>query len=75
MRNKNFNKKLVILPIISFVAIFVLLAPSAMIYRKSNFLIRSVVFRRGDNKETATLDVILPGSFGEEQPGGFPWEA
>ena len=30
MRNKNFNKKLVILPIISFVAIFVLLAPSAM---------------------------------------------
>ena len=51
-----------------------LYAPGAMIYRETDFLIRQVVFRRGPSSETAALNLILPGSFTEDNPGRFPWE-
>jgi prophage tail gpP-like protein len=49
-------------------------APGAMIYKPSIFLIRSVTYRRDEKTETASLDLVLPGSFTEVQPGGFPWD-
>jgi len=49
-------------------------APHAMIYSEYDFLIRSVVFRKDPNKETAQLDVVVPGSFSGVEPGEWPWE-
>lgn len=51
-----------------------LYAPGAMIYKETDFVIRSIVFRRGPSVETATLSLVLPGSFTSDSPGGFPWD-
>lgn len=50
-----------------------LLAPSAMVYRESELLIRSVKFRQTPEAETATLELVLPGSFGGFPSLELPW--
>lgn len=50
-----------------------LFAPQAMIYKPFKFLIRSVELKRTSNSETATLNLILPGSFAGKAPESLPW--
>ena len=49
-------------------------APDAMIYGRHDFIIRSVAFHKNAGGETASLDVVLPGSFSGQIPGVLPWE-
>lgn len=51
-----------------------LLYPSAMIYQKSQFLIRSVTMDQTSRTETAVLELALPSSFSETIPSELPWE-
>lgn len=51
-----------------------LLAPEAMIYNEYAFVIRSVEFEREGRKETATLNLVIPGSFSGRVPESLPWE-
>lgn len=51
-----------------------LLAPEAMIYSEYAFVIRSVEFEREGRKETATLNLVIPGSFSGKVPESLPWE-
>lgn len=51
-----------------------LLAPDAMVYTEYEFTIRSVAFEAEADKRTATLDLIIPGSFRGELPGVLPWD-
>lgn len=50
-------------------------APDAMIYEEYEFVIRSVEFVRHAAEETATLSLMLPGSFNGEIPEVLPWDA
>ena len=50
------------------------LAPDAMIYEEYTFVIRSVTFEREGRAETATLNLIIPGSFSGEIPESLPWD-
>lgn len=53
-----------------------LTAPQVMIYRKSEFLIRTVSFFQDDKSSTASLELVLPGSFSSEIPQEpLPWDA
>jgi len=49
-------------------------APDAMIYRETEFLIRTVTLEQDENSETATLGLVLPGSFSGEIPERLPWD-
>jgi prophage tail gpP-like protein/phage tail protein X len=49
-------------------------APDAMVYSAFSFIIRSVSFDRDGSTETATLDLVIPGSFSGQQPEALPWE-
>lgn len=49
-------------------------APEAMIYNEYAFVIRSVEFEREGRKETATLNLVIPGSFSGKVPESLPWE-
>lgn len=51
-----------------------LLAPEAMIYQETELLIRRVTLRQTAESETATLDLVLPGTFGGTLPKGLPWD-
>jgi prophage tail gpP-like protein len=52
-----------------------LVAPGAMIYRPYEFIVRAVVFNKDKEKETAALDVMVPGSFATTaEIGGLPWD-
>lgn len=51
-----------------------LLAPEAMIYRETELLIRSVRLRQTPEAETATLGLVLPGTFGGDLPEALPWD-
>lgn len=51
-----------------------LTAPEAMIYRETELLIRSVKLRQEADTEKATLELVLPGSFGGELPSALPWD-
>lgn len=51
-----------------------LTAPEAMVYRETELVIRSIVFRQSPESETATLSLVLPGTFGGALPRGLPWE-
>jgi prophage tail gpP-like protein len=52
-----------------------LTAPGAMIYRPFDFVVRAVVFNKDKESETASLDVMVPGSFAEAaEVGGLPWD-
>lgn len=51
-----------------------LLAPSAMVYSRFTFLIRSVQFDKDSSSEKATLTLIMPGSLSGKIPGVLPWD-
>lgn len=51
-----------------------LLAPDAMIYKEYEFIIRSIEFSRDRATETATLNLVIPGSFSGKIPGALPWD-
>jgi prophage tail gpP-like protein len=51
----------------------VLKAPSAMIYGRHEFLIRSVTKRQDKDGTTCTLQLVLPGAFSGEVPAALPW--
>lgn len=52
-----------------------LTAPEAMIYNEYEFVIRSVEFNRERSVETATLNLVIPGSFSGKIPEALPWDA
>ncbi len=49
-------------------------APEAMIYRETELLIRTVTLKQTAERETATLGLVLPGTFGGTLPTKLPWE-
>ena len=51
-----------------------LVAPRAMVYTEYKFIIRSVVFIKGEDSETATLNLMLPGAFEGKIPEALPWD-
>lgn len=51
-----------------------LTAPGARIYKPFDFVIRTVTLAKEPKSETAILELMLPGSFTMDQPGGFPWD-
>lgn len=50
------------------------LAPEAMIYQETELMIRAVTFKQTAERETATLSLVLPGTFGGSLPKGLPWD-
>lgn len=50
-----------------------LLAPDAMVYNETELLVREVTLRQDPKKESATLNVVLPGAFNGAQPETLPW--
>lgn len=51
-----------------------LIAPDAMIYTEYNFIIRNVRFSKTESEETATLNLVMPGSFEGKIPESLPWD-
>ncbi len=51
-----------------------LLAPDAMVYTETEFLVRNVSLRRGSESKTATLGLVMPGAFSGEVPTRLPWD-
>lgn len=51
-----------------------LTAPDAMIYRKTELLIRRVELHQDHQSETASLELCMPGAFSGETPTQLPWE-
>lgn len=49
-------------------------APAAMIKRDTIFTARSIELKRDSNSKTATINLVLPGSFTDEIPEELPWE-
>jgi len=49
-------------------------APSAMIYSETELLVRDVFLKRSHDETTASLGLVLPGSFSGEIPARMPWE-
>ena len=47
---------------------------TAMIYRPTVFLIRSVTLAQNQNSRTATLNLVLPGGFAGVIPEALPWD-
>jgi prophage tail gpP-like protein len=52
-----------------------LTAPGAMIYSETELLIRSVKLKQRGVEESATLELVLPGSFGGALPKKLPWDS
>lgn len=52
-----------------------LTAPGAMIYSETELLIREIKFKQRAEIQTATLELVLPGSFGGAQPKRLPWDS
>ncbi len=50
-----------------------LLAEEAMIFHRTELLIRNVTFRQNASSESATLTVVLPGAFDGAVPAQLPW--
>lgn len=51
------------------------LAPSAMIYAETEFLVRNVKLKTTKDARTATLELALPGAFNGKVPTGrLPWD-
>lgn len=51
-----------------------LIAPDAMIYNEYSFIVRNVQFVKNGSEETATLTLVMPGSFSGEIPESLPWD-
>jgi len=55
--------------------IVTLYAPGIFVYREFDFLLRTVTFNQKGDSETASLELVLPGSFAETvMKDGAPWE-
>lgn len=52
-----------------------LTAPGAMIYQETELLIRNVKLKQTGDEERATLELVLPGSFGGTLPKRLPWDS
>ena len=48
-------------------------APSAFVYEPYSFMIRGVEFSKDSNGFSATLNLVLPGSFSNSVPDILPW--
>lgn len=48
-------------------------APGAMVYNKTELLVRDVILRAKADEVSASLGLVLPGSFTGEQPTELPW--
>jgi prophage tail gpP-like protein len=51
-----------------------LTAPEAMVYEETELLVRSVKLKQTAEAETATLSLVLPGTFGGKLPTRLPWD-
>jgi len=51
-----------------------LTAPSIMIYKPFTFLIKSVTFKRDDNKDITELALTIPGAYSGKLPEAYPWD-
>ena len=51
-----------------------LFAPDAMVYREYDFVIRTIEFDRTPKEESATLNLVIPGSFSGQIPDTLPWD-
>ncbi len=51
-----------------------LTAPAAMIYSRTEFLIKEVRFVADENSKEAYLTIVLPGAFSGQIPEALPWE-
>jgi prophage tail gpP-like protein len=51
-----------------------LLAPRAMVYRRTELLIRSVTLKQTASEESTALELVLPGAFNGQVPEFLPWE-
>lgn len=51
-----------------------LTAPRAMVYAETQLQIRNVDFSRTADGESATLNLVLPGSFDGQVPERLPWD-
>lgn len=51
-----------------------LLAPDAMCYRETEFLVREVTLKQSATSETASLNLVLPGAFSGKVPEHLPWD-
>lgn len=49
-------------------------ASGAMIYGEYKFVIRTVEFNRTSREETASLNLVIPGSFNGKVPDSLPWD-
>lgn len=49
-------------------------APDVFVFEPYNFIIRSVEFFKDKKSETATLNVVIPGSFSGKVPEKLPWD-
>lgn len=49
-------------------------ASGAMIYGEYKFVIRTVEFNRTSREETASLNLVIPGSFNGKIPDSLPWD-
>jgi prophage tail gpP-like protein len=50
------------------------LAPSVMIYKRTELMIRAVNFFQSAKEEYASLELVLPGAFSGEAPKSMPWD-
>lgn len=48
-------------------------APKAMIYRKSELLVRGITLKQTANELSASLNVVLTGAFSGQAPESLPW--
>lgn len=48
--------------------------PNAMIYAPTRFLVRDVTLVQDADKQTAELNLVLPGAFSGEIPRRLPWD-
>jgi prophage tail gpP-like protein len=51
------------------------LAPSVMIYKRTELMIRAVNFYQDASEEFASLELVLPGAFSGQSPKSLPWDA
>jgi len=49
-------------------------ADNAMLYNDYDFIIRSIKFNKDNRTKTASMNLVLPGSFSGAIPESLPWE-
>lgn len=54
-------------------SLITLTAPSIMIYKPFNFLVKSVRFEQDDSQEVTSLGLTIPGAYSGQLPKAYPW--